>query len=115
MAVMLYMDQHVPRAVTAGLRVRGVDVITAYEDGASAFEDPDLLDRATSLNRVLITFDDDLLVEASRRQREGEGFSGVIFAHPLRISVGVLIHDLELIAVVGEAHDLANQVIFLPL
>jgi len=35
MAVALYMDQHVPRAIAAGLRLRGVDVLTAYEDGAS--------------------------------------------------------------------------------
>ncbi len=31
----LYMDQHVPRAITEGLRLRGIDVTTAYEDGAS--------------------------------------------------------------------------------
>ena len=115
MGVTFYMDQHMPRAVTAGLRARGVDVVTAYEDGAGELPDPELLDRATLLDRVLITFDDDLLVEASRRQREGIGFSGVIFARPLHISVGVLIHNLELIAVVGEASDLSNQVIFLPL
>jgi hypothetical protein len=48
MAIALYMDQHVPRAITAGLRLRGVDVITAYENGSDAFEDPALLDRATS-------------------------------------------------------------------
>jgi len=34
MAVGLYMDVHVRRAVTVGLRLRGVDVLTAQEDGA---------------------------------------------------------------------------------
>jgi hypothetical protein len=115
MAVALYMDQHMPRAVTAGLRARGVDVITAYEDGASEFEDPDLLDRAGALGRTLVTFDDDLLVEASQRQNAGVEFNGVIFAHPLRISVGILIRDLELIAIVGESYELANRIVFLPL
>jgi len=38
-----YMDQHVPRAITEGLRIRGIDVITAYEDGASDMDDSDLL------------------------------------------------------------------------
>ncbi len=33
MPIALYMDHHVPRAITLGLRLREVDVLTAYEDG----------------------------------------------------------------------------------
>ena len=40
------MDQHFPRAITEGLRRRGVDVITAFEDGADKMEDAELLERA---------------------------------------------------------------------
>jgi hypothetical protein len=29
MTVSLYMDHHVPKAITVGLRLRGVDVVTA--------------------------------------------------------------------------------------
>ena len=42
MALALYMDHHVPRAIALGLRLRAVDVITAHEDGASQMSDPDL-------------------------------------------------------------------------
>ena len=80
MALALYMDHHVPRAITLGLYLRAVDVITAHEDGASQMSDPDLLDRARSLNRVLFTQDDDLLAEASARQGQGIPFFGVIYA-----------------------------------
>jgi predicted nuclease of predicted toxin-antitoxin system len=69
MAIAFYVDHHVPRAITVGLRLRGVDVLTAYEDGASELDDPELLDRAGELERVLFTQDDDLLAEAARRQR----------------------------------------------
>ncbi len=31
------MDHHVSRAITNGLRLRGVDVLTAYEDGTGEF------------------------------------------------------------------------------
>jgi hypothetical protein len=31
MPIPLYMDQHVPRAITTRLRLRGVDVLTAFE------------------------------------------------------------------------------------
>jgi len=114
MAIALYMDQHVPRAITVGLRLRGVDVLTAYEDGMSKLDDPALLDRAGELGRVLFTQDDDLLVEAAKRQREDIPFRGVIYAHQLRISIGACIRDLEIIAKAGEPEDLINRTQFLP-
>ena len=114
MAIALYMDHHVPRAITVGLRLRSVDVMTAYEDGASEQDDPQLLDRANTLERVLFTQDDDFLAEATRRQKDGVFFRGVIYAHQLRISVGRCIHDLEIIAKAGEPETLYNQVQFLP-
>ena len=64
---------------------------------------------------VLFTRDDDLLAEATRRQREGIPFDGVVYAHQLRVSIGRCVEDLELIAQAGEPVDLMNQVMFLPL
>jgi len=84
MTVDLYMDHHVPRPITTGLRVRGVDVLTAAEDDAR-LPDPDLLDRASALGRVLFSRDADLLREATRRLAGGIPFLGVIYAHQLRV------------------------------
>jgi hypothetical protein len=58
------MDHHVPWAIATGLRKRNVDVLTTDEDGSAAFDDDRLLDRATSLGRVLFSQDEDLLVIA---------------------------------------------------
>lgn len=74
------MDHHVPRAITDGLRARGVDVITAFEDGTSELDDIGLLDRAAELGRVLFTRDYDLLREATERQRTGQSFYGLIYS-----------------------------------
>jgi hypothetical protein len=115
MSVGLYMDEHVPRAITEGLRLRGVDVLTAQEDNRRRASDPELLDRATELGRILFTQDSDLLREAARRQRAGEFFTGVVYAHPLKVTIGECIEDLILLTTVGEPDDFANQVIFLPL
>lgn len=115
MPLKLYMDQHVPRAITVGLRLRQVDVLTAFEDQAHIFADPALLDRATSLNRVLFTQDDDLLAEATRRQRDERSFGGVIYAHQMVVSIGQCVQDLALIAELGTETDILNQVIYLPL
>ena len=109
------MDHHVPRAVTVGLRLREIDVLTAFEDGNSKTDDPDLLDRATILGRALFTQDDDLLVEAARRQAEAKRFSGVIYAHRQRVTVGICVEQLELIANVLEPGELENRVVYLPL
>src|SRR5258708_35856982 len=109
------MDQHVPKAISVGLRLRGVDVLTAYEDSAAELSDPHLLDRAQQLQRVLFTQDDDLLREASRRQQDRNSFPGIIYAHQLHVSIGTCVHDLELIAKIGAPADLINQIQFLPL
>ena len=53
MSVAFYMDEHVPRAISVGLRLRGVDVLTAQEDGLRNTPDADLLDRSTALGRVI--------------------------------------------------------------
>ena len=115
MPLTIYLDHHVPRAITLGLRLRGLDVLTAYEDGAGELEDAALLDRASELGRVLFMRDDDLLAEAARRQRDGIPFHGIIYAHQLRVSIGRCVQDLELIAKAGDPAELLNGVIFLPL
>ena len=53
MAIRFYVDVHIRRSITEGLRRNGVDVLTAQEDGSAEISDPDLLDRSTALDRVL--------------------------------------------------------------
>ena len=115
MSVSFYMDVHVPYPVTAGLVSRKVDVITAQWDGTTQWSDPDLLDRAMALSRVLVTQDEDLLAEAAQRQRTGRDFAGVVYAHQQRITIAKFIEDLHLIGTVCEPEELANRVEFLPL
>lgn len=109
------MDVHVPWPITHGLRERGVEVLTAQEDGSERLEDPDLLDRAAILGRVLFSQDEDLLVEANRRQHEGIPFVGVIYAPQLGLTIREFIDDLEIIGKAGVSADFENRVIYLPL
>jgi len=115
MSVAFYMDENVPRAVTNGLRLKGVDVLTAQEDNREGTPDPILLARATELQRVMFTQDEDFLVIAQLRQQEGINFGGVIYIHNQRLFIGSCVEDLEIIAKVYEPEDLANQVLYLPL
>ncbi len=115
MSIKLYTDVHIPYAIVVGLRARGVDVIRSQEDGSTRLSDPALLDRATALDRVLFTQDQDFLSEAARRQRAGDTFAGIVYADQLGVTIGQCIADLELIAKVGQPEDLVNQVFRLPI
>jgi len=109
------MDVHVPLAITHGLRLRGIDVLTAQEDHAASFPDPVLLDRALTLQRTLFSQDVDMLAESTRRLRAGIPFAGVVYIHQLRTTIGQCVNDLELIALTCEPAEMANRVEFLPL
>ena len=115
MSVGLYMDVHVRREVAEGLRRRGVDVLTAQDDNAAELDDPELLDRATDLGRVLFSQDEDLLTEAASRQRSGNHFASVVYARQLGITIGQCIDELELIAGVYEPDEMLDRLIYLPL
>jgi predicted nuclease of predicted toxin-antitoxin system len=109
------MDVHVPRAITTGLRLRGVDVVTAQEDGTTRLSDPALLERATTLGRALFTFDSDLLAEAAKRQANSRFFAGVVYIHASNVVIGTCIRDLELLCQASEAEELHNRIVYLPL
>ena len=115
MAVRFYMDHHIPHTITEGLLRRNVDVVTAFQDGASMADDVQLLARATELERVLFSQDRDLLVIASQWMQYGRSFSGLLYAHQLNITIGRAIRDLELIANACDSADMQNKIEFLPL
>ena len=115
MAHSLYMDVHIPLAVTEGLRRRGLDVLTSQVDGTDRAADDDLLVRATELGRLLITQDEDFLRIAAQKQARAENFTGIIFATQIGISIGLLVEETELLASCATIEELANRVTHLPL
>lgn len=115
MSVTLYMDENVPRQITTGLRLRGIDALTVQKDERAGISDLEVLDRATELQRVLFSRDDDLLAIANQRQQQGQFFYGVIYSHPQRSSIGDCIRDLELITTVCDLEDCIDQVQYLPI
>jgi hypothetical protein len=115
MALKIYMDVHIPKAITNGLRLRGIEVLTTQEDGTMELPDNELIERATHLRYVLFSFDVDMLIEGQRLQNENIEFSGIIYARPLKISIGECVKDLEIIATIAELEEMMNKIEFLPL
>ena len=111
----LYTDENVLGATVAALRLRSIDVLTAWEDGRGKTDDKRIHDRATELKRVLFSQDADLLRIAVTRQREGNlQKSGVIYAHQ-REAIGPCVQDIELILSLCTYEELCGEIHYVPL
>ncbi len=110
-----YMDHQVRGEITHGLRQRSVEVLTAFDDGRSEFDDADLLDRAGALGRVFVSQDHDLLRIAQQRQHSEQPFFGIAFLEQERIHIGKAVEYLELMAHVMSEEDMRNRVEYVPL
>ena len=79
MSLRFYLDHHVQGPVAEGLRRRGIEAITAKDDGARQLPDESLLARATECGCVLVTNDEDLTVIAAAWQALGPPFAGIAY------------------------------------
>jgi len=111
----LYMDVHIPHAITNGLRKAGIDVLTAQEDSKDELDDKAMLFRASTLNRIVFTYDEDFLRESAALQESGQHFAGIIAIRSRRLSMQRCLTDLQLVCELCEPEELANLVYYLPL
>jgi|SRR5690606_4980694 len=113
MAIALYVDEHVATAIVEGLVDRGCDVLRVQDDGGRTKNDRWILDRAHDLGRVIFTMDEDFLVLASACQKSGSLFSGIIYVHQLRYSIGQIVDRLSRTCREESADTFMNRVKYL--
>jgi len=106
--IKFYMDEHVPSAVTQGLRRRGIDVLTAQEAAMVAASDEEHLAFALRQGRVVFTQDADFL----RLHAAGSNHAGIAYVHQ-QTPVGDMIRGLVLIVEVLEPGDMLDHVEYL--
>lgn len=106
--IKFYMDEHVAKAVTEGLRRRGVDVVTVQELGLQAAEDQQHLQRATQEGRVVVTQDTDFL----RLHAAGVSHRGIAYASQ-QTPVPQMLSGLMLIYDVLTSEDMIRHIEFL--
>jgi predicted nuclease of predicted toxin-antitoxin system len=85
------MHEQVPRAVTEGLRRRGVDVLTAQEAGMREAADEQHLALGRREGRVVFTQDADFL----RLHAVGRSHKGIVYASQ-QTGIGVIVSSLML-------------------
>lgn len=110
-----YFDHNMLGPLVHGLRQRGVDVLTAHEDGTSRLDDRTLFDRATHLGRIFVTQDRDLLRIVDELLTEGRSFTGLIYCRAAGVSTGVLLDHLEMAAKTMTWEEMASSTLRLPL
>jgi hypothetical protein len=115
MAARFFADVHVPGPFIHQLRLRGVDITAATEEGHERKSDEELLVLATEAARIMVTQDIRFRVLAEDWQRTKRFFSGLVFAHQRRVSFGEMVADLELISHGTDAAYWQNRVEQLPI
>jgi hypothetical protein len=102
------VDEHVPRAVTEGLRRRGVDVLTAQEAKLVGATDEEHLAFAVREGRVIFTQDADFL----RMHAAAWPHRGIVYASQ-QTSIGALVRGLMLIHDLMSPDEMAGHIEFL--
>jgi hypothetical protein len=98
---------------TSALRVRGVDVRTAGDDGMCGRLDLDQLRWATAQGRVLYSFNvGDFYALHTKFLTDGEPHAGIILAQQ-RYSVGDQLRGVLKLIATQSAVDMLNQIVFL--
>src|SRR5947199_9326321 len=101
--------------MTEQLGRRGVEVLTAPEEGTNRLPDDELLALATRFGRVVVTQDIRFRLMAEDWQRQQRPIAGLIFARQRRNQVGLYVPDLELVAKASEPEEWTSTVARLPL
>lgn len=107
--IRFFMDQHIPWAVSQGLRHRGVDVLTAQDGERCSRPDAEQLEFATADERVMVTFDPDYLALHAR----GVEHAGIAWCEERKYTIGQLVHALFLVYSVLTRDDMRNHVEYL--
>jgi hypothetical protein len=107
--IRFHLDENVPLAVAEGLRRRGFDVTTTPESELISAGDDKQLDFASSGDRVLVTYDADLL----RLHDRGVPHAGIAYSPKGRRTIGELIQGLILLGECLAPDEMKNYVEYL--
>jgi predicted nuclease of predicted toxin-antitoxin system len=107
--ILFQFDEHVPPAIARALRQRGISVLTPGEAGLLGLPDAEILERARSAGRVVVTHDIDFL----RLHFEQVPHTGIAYCAQRTRTVGQLVAILALIHEVLEPSDMIGRLEYL--
>ena len=109
MEIRYHLDESVPKAIANGLRLRGIDVTTTKDADLLEASDEQHLAYALAAHRVIVSFDDDFLVLASR----GVSHSGIAYCHQRDRTIGQVVLGLVSLWRQKTVEEMHGQIHFL--
>ena len=106
-----YADENVKEAIVAGLRQRGMDLVTAEERNQRRTDDEVLLETAAVEGRILLTNDADFLRIHAEWMAAGRDHAGIVY-WPQDRPIGEAIRRILQYALQTAPVDAANVVKF---
>lgn len=107
--IKFYFDESVELAVSEQLNASGFDVVSAHSLNKLGDTDPNHLQRATVMERVLCTYDTDFLILAKQQLEH----AGIVFAPQQKASIGSWVRELRTLHARMSAEQAAGQIVFL--
>ncbi len=104
--IRFYLDENVPVAVAEQLRRRGIEAVTARDQGRLGDSDANHLRRAAAMGYVFCTHDADYVEMAVL----GVEHPGIVFGQQHKHGIGDWIRFLELIAAAYEPWEMRDRV-----
>lgn len=109
----IYCDESVNQKIVGGLKRRGVNVISAKDLKHLGLTDEEQLGISCALKACLFTVDDDFLKISREWSEQGKEHCGIIYSHPLKLSIGECISLLEVVASIFDLDEIKNRVEYL--
>ncbi|MBZ0279133.1 MAG: DUF5615 family PIN-like protein [Anaerolineae bacterium] len=109
--IKFYLDENIDKAVTDQLIRWGIDAVSVHTLESQGDADPDHLQRATEMGRVLCTHDQDF----TRLAVEITDHAGIVFAQHYGASIGGWVRALRALHMRLTAEEAKGQLIFISL
>ena len=104
-----HLDENIDYAIALGLRARGIEVTTTEERGLSGAPDERQLEFGLSEQRVIVTYDDDLLA----LHATGAKHAGIAYSALRTRSIGQIILKLSRLSRNYDPPEMFGRVEFL--
>ena len=99
--------------IIEALKKRGIEAWSARDVGNLGLKDEEQLEYACREKACLFITDDDFLRIAQKWSYQGKEHQGIIYVHPLKLSIGECVNNIELLANVLEIHEMKNHIEYL--
>lgn len=107
--LLFYFDENVELAVSEQLEKAGFDVVSVRSLNTRGTEDIEHLQTATTMGRVLCTYDSDFLSLAS----QGIEHAGIAFAQSEKTTIGDWVRELRFLHSTVTAEQARGQIFYI--